>query len=104
MLRGRHRGLPVAIDRAIMLPTELQKAESIFYDNASAQHHPESGGAHPFRRSDTIMSHRSGGSEMRYRHTRQPSRVFNKDDLELVPEQREKQASSSSGDEESTKS
>ncbi|KAF9222488.1 TrkH-domain-containing protein [Gyrodon lividus] len=27
MIRGRHRGLPVAIDRAIMLPFEFQKAE-----------------------------------------------------------------------------
>jgi hypothetical protein len=25
MLRGRHRGLPVAIDRAIMLPSEFEK-------------------------------------------------------------------------------
>ncbi|KAI6046353.1 cation transport protein-domain-containing protein [Pisolithus marmoratus] len=27
MLRGRHRGLPVAIDRAVMLPSEFNKAE-----------------------------------------------------------------------------
>jgi Trk-type K+ transport system membrane component len=27
MLRGRHRGLPVAIDRAVMLPKELEQAE-----------------------------------------------------------------------------
>lgn len=25
MLRGRHRGLPVAIDRAVMLPFEFKK-------------------------------------------------------------------------------
>lgn len=25
MIRGRHRGLPVAIDRAVMLPREFQK-------------------------------------------------------------------------------
>jgi hypothetical protein len=25
MIRGRHRGLPVAIDRAVMLPAEFQK-------------------------------------------------------------------------------
>jgi hypothetical protein len=25
MLRGRHRGLPVAIDRAVMLPAEFRK-------------------------------------------------------------------------------
>ena len=28
MLRGRHRGLPVAIDRAVMLPFEFQPATS----------------------------------------------------------------------------
>lgn len=30
MLRGRHRGLPVAIDRAVMLPTEFQQSEENF--------------------------------------------------------------------------
>jgi len=27
LIRGRHRGLPVAIDRAIVLPTELKERE-----------------------------------------------------------------------------
>ena len=27
MLRGRHRGLPVAIDRAVMLPHEYEEAQ-----------------------------------------------------------------------------
>lgn len=27
MVRGRHRGLPVRIDRSIMLPSELEGAE-----------------------------------------------------------------------------
>lgn len=27
MIRGRHRGLPVAIDRAIVLPYEFERAE-----------------------------------------------------------------------------
>lgn len=27
MLRGRHRGLPVAIDRAVMLPNEFEKED-----------------------------------------------------------------------------
>lgn len=27
MIRGRHRGLPVAIDRAIVLPYEFEKAQ-----------------------------------------------------------------------------
>lgn len=29
MLRGRHRGLPVAIDRAVMFPTEFKRDEDI---------------------------------------------------------------------------
>jgi Trk-type K+ transport system membrane component len=33
MLRGRHRGLPLAIDRAIMLKSELERAEEAFSDD-----------------------------------------------------------------------
>ena len=29
MIRGRHRGLPVAIDRAVMLPFEFKKADEM---------------------------------------------------------------------------
>jgi hypothetical protein len=29
MIRGRHRGLPVAIDRAVMLPKEFKKTDTI---------------------------------------------------------------------------
>ena len=29
LLRGRHRGLPVAIDRAIVLPAELREREQV---------------------------------------------------------------------------
>ncbi|KAF7969625.1 hypothetical protein HWV62_26803 [Athelia sp. TMB] len=32
MLRGRHRGLPVAIDRAVMLPKEFQQSQEVFDD------------------------------------------------------------------------
>lgn len=32
MLRGRHRGLPVAIDRAVMLPKEFQQSQEAFDD------------------------------------------------------------------------
>lgn len=32
MLRGRHRGLPVAIDRAVMLPTEFRQSNENFQD------------------------------------------------------------------------
>ncbi|KAF9529697.1 cation transport protein-domain-containing protein [Crepidotus variabilis] len=101
MLRGRHRGLPVAIDRAIMLPSEVQQAEEVFFDNASTHRAPTEASGNPYRRSDTIISHRSSGtSEIRHRAPRQPSKIFHGDDLELVPEQREKR--SLSADEEST--
>ena len=33
MIRGRHRGLPVAIDRAVMLPFEFKKAAGLSEDN-----------------------------------------------------------------------
>jgi len=36
MLRGRHRGLPVAIDRAVLLPSEFERPSL-----------PEDGGHHP---------------------------------------------------------
>jgi hypothetical protein len=29
MIRGRHRGLPAAIDRAVMLPTKLQQTDDL---------------------------------------------------------------------------
>ncbi|KAL0955885.1 hypothetical protein HGRIS_002083 [Hohenbuehelia grisea] len=32
MIRGRHRGLPVAIDRAVMVPTEYQKQDEVDED------------------------------------------------------------------------
>ncbi|KAE9400631.1 hypothetical protein BT96DRAFT_965214 [Gymnopus androsaceus JB14] len=35
MLRGRHRGLPVAIDRAVMLPSEYQRHDEIDAETAS---------------------------------------------------------------------
>ncbi|KAJ4483537.1 cation transport protein-domain-containing protein [Lentinula aciculospora] len=35
MLRGRHRGLPVAIDRAVMLPSEYQRHDEISAETTS---------------------------------------------------------------------
>lgn len=38
-VRGRHRGLPVAVDRAVMLPEELMKRnEQIATDSEALQH------------------------------------------------------------------
>ena len=38
MLRGRHRGLPVAIDRAILVPTEFRKTGED--ENSTSSHSP----------------------------------------------------------------
>ena len=35
MIRGRHRGLPAAIDRAVMLPAKLQKTDDLIRENKS---------------------------------------------------------------------
>ena len=46
MIRGRHRGLPAAIDRAVMLPAELQKTDELILENGSQTSNDEgSGGA-----------------------------------------------------------
>jgi hypothetical protein len=37
MLRGRHRGLPVAIDRAVLLPDELAQNDSVPWRSPSIQ-------------------------------------------------------------------
>lgn len=56
MIRGRHRGLPVAIDRAIVLPYEFEKA----------QDHPDPPAGMDERRSSRYsvgaFSHHIGGS------------------------------------------
>jgi hypothetical protein len=42
MLRGRHRGLPVALDRAIVFPTEfVQKASEKVREMKMAKHQAE---------------------------------------------------------------
>ncbi|KAJ3511772.1 hypothetical protein NLJ89_g3904 [Agrocybe chaxingu] len=70
MLRGRHRGLPNAIDRAIMLPTELEKKDEAIAD---ARSQLSAGGAEmhnnqPFRYSETMNSLHP--SELRQRSRR----------------------------------
>ncbi|KAH7928677.1 TrkH-domain-containing protein [Leucogyrophana mollusca] len=40
MLRGRHRGLPVAIDRAVMLPAEFRKRDDSRSGHLSSINHP----------------------------------------------------------------
>ncbi|PPQ87456.1 hypothetical protein CVT25_008192 [Psilocybe cyanescens] len=53
MLRGRHRGLPVAIDRAIMLPSEFKIKDD---DDKSVQHNDSNSDSRPFTYSETINS------------------------------------------------
>jgi hypothetical protein len=35
MIRGRHRGLPAAIDRAVMLPAKVQQTDDLIRENMS---------------------------------------------------------------------
>ena len=42
MIRGRHRGLPAAIDRAVMLPAELQQTDDLIRESRS-QHSMDEG-------------------------------------------------------------
>ncbi|KAL0072467.1 hypothetical protein AAF712_000230 [Marasmius tenuissimus] len=44
MLRGRHRGLPVAIDRAVMLPQEFHKNDDNANDDTASQFYARSTG------------------------------------------------------------
>ncbi|KAI6163432.1 cation transport protein-domain-containing protein [Pisolithus thermaeus] len=55
MLRGRHRGLPVAIDRAVMLPTEFNHAEESSdpqptMDEKRSSHHSSTQASRSFNR------------------------------------------------------
>ena len=61
MLRGRHRGLPVAIDRAVMLPElelddqmELQRRMSINTNPTSVDWIPRGGDGISLRQAATI--------------------------------------------------
>lgn len=45
MIRGRHRGLPAAIDRAVMLPTKLQQTDYLIRENDGSQPSIDEGGA-----------------------------------------------------------
>jgi hypothetical protein len=58
MIRGRHRGLPVAIDRAIVLPNEYNKEDNEKVDEVltrRSQLVSELSGLHH----DSIQDHRS---------------------------------------------
>jgi len=45
MIRGRHRGLPAAIDRAVMLPAKLQQTDDLIRENRSQSLIDESSGS-----------------------------------------------------------
>lgn len=72
MLRGRHRGLPVAIDRAVMLPSEFEKEADEDTDQDGAK------GGRPFVYSETMGSRFT--SDLRHR-ARRGSRMRNDDDV-----------------------
>ena len=63
MLRGRHRGLPVAIDRAVMLPEpqlddqmSLQRRMSLNMNPPSLDWTPHGGDGTSLRRAPTIQT------------------------------------------------
>ena len=63
MLRGRHRGLPVAIDRAVMLPElqlddqmSLQRRMSLSMNPTSVDWIPHGGDGISLRRAPTIQA------------------------------------------------
>ena len=65
MLRGRHRGLPVAIDRAILLPSELQEIDDeplarTTHDNRRSSPHSESPHCDPLPNEDGLTSSKEG--------------------------------------------
>ncbi|KAI6007608.1 cation transport protein-domain-containing protein [Pisolithus orientalis] len=60
MLRGRHRGLPVAIDRAVMLPSEFRKPE----EDPDLQHTTDER-----TRASRLYSRKLGGGGIRERRT-----------------------------------
>lgn len=60
MLRGRHRALPVAIDRAIMLPHEFKKDE-----DSESTHDNSSTRCRPFTFSETMNSRYTGDLRQR---------------------------------------
>ncbi|GAA5951506.1 hypothetical protein JCM21900_001587 [Sporobolomyces salmonicolor] len=53
MIRGRHRGLPIAIDRAVLLPSDLEKH---FDDTSTALSHDSPGADFPLRTRTTRSS------------------------------------------------
>lgn len=52
MIRGRHRGLPVAIDRAVLLPSEFSEFRED--DLASPKHNSPTPNGHVPEASDTF--------------------------------------------------
>jgi len=52
MLRGRHRGLPVAIDRAILLPSEFTKTKDESVAHATHDDRTRIESPHPFPKQD----------------------------------------------------
>jgi len=99
MLRGRHRGLPIAIDRAILLPSEFGKTDEARHDDRRSIHTTGTSTAHggQFLYSETMASHHhTPDMHSRMRHSR-----FVDDDAELyqIPLPQQDQQSSMSSDE-----
>lgn len=84
MLRGRHRGLPVAIDRAVMLPAEFKQDQNDTQEENRSQHTPD---GHPFAHSETVNSRTSRYTADIRQRPRRHSRRINEDDLYVKREE-----------------
>jgi len=58
MIRGRHRGLPVAIDRAVLLPAEFQRRDEYEYVDDTSQHQNQASDT-PYANGDTTNEKRN---------------------------------------------
>jgi len=75
MLRGRHRGLPVAIDRAVMLPAEFKQ------EHHDTQEETRMSDGHPFIHSETVNSRNSRHTANIRQRPRRQSKKINEEDV-----------------------
>ncbi|TFK44919.1 cation transport protein-domain-containing protein [Crucibulum laeve] len=99
MIRGRHRGLPVAIDRAVMLPSEFQKnLDNTVHEEMSP--YEQQHGGYPLGVTGTMASRQSkytSDNEQHYRRRRANTRTSNGDIYDL-PEGRERSSNDDNND------
>jgi hypothetical protein len=68
MLRGRHRGLPIAIDRAVILPYDQKSKPNDEDDGHEYRDNDEAGGHHEGAPEDSHRSADDAGAESNEMH------------------------------------